>query len=91
MPEEKDLSVALARLDQKVIDLSEKVDRGFSDIKDSILVRVESLEKTKAERDDVEKVQCMVNEIQKHLNEKVERRMADLEMAAFFYEYINSG
>ena len=73
----EDSQIAIARLEQKVQDLSERVERGFSDIKNSVINRIEFLEKTKADRDEVEKLQAKVNnDIEKRVNDLEKTRIS---------------
>lgn len=68
----------IIRLDQKVMDLSDRVERGFSEIKDTISIRIVSLEKTKADLTEVNRLQLDLNDIQETLNKKVVIEIADL-------------
>lgn len=65
----------LIRLDQKVDSLQGIV----QELKDGTLNRLESLEREKADREEVQQVQQKINDLQKHINENVEVRTRKLE------------
>lgn len=73
----EDSQIAIARLEQKVEDLATRVERGFSEVKDITLNRLTSLETTKANRDEVEKLQAKVNnDIEKRVNDLEKTRIS---------------
>jgi hypothetical protein len=56
------LEIEVAKLGQEVKDLSARVERGFFEIKDSTINRIINLECNKAEKDEVEKIQKILND-----------------------------
>jgi len=66
------IEIEVAKLSQKVEDLSARVERGFADIKVSAINRIEQLEKDKADRNDLE-------DLQNKVNKDIEKRVSVLE------------